>query len=429
MLQGYNSPFDATVTKLLKDAGVASHNLRTCHSMDEFGMGSHSQYAHEGAVKSIYSRGGVGLSPGGSSGGSAVSVAKGECDVALGTDTGGSVRLPAAYMGVLGFKPSYGRISRWGVIQYANSLDTVGILGRRTSELRRIFSILDQHDPQDQTSLSESLRHRMRSTRAHTPLSRLRIGIPLEYNIEELSPIVRATYLATLHTLRRAGHTLHPVSLPSTQSALSAYYVLAPAEASSNLAKYDGIRYGHRTTPPDASPHADPPLPLYAKTRGEGFGEEVKRRILLGSYTLSAEAMDNYFIQAQRIRRLVQRDFDRVFAQQNPLLDPRAESGEEETKVDLLLVPTAPTLPPTIEELARQSPLESYMNDVFTVPASLAGLPAISIPVSVPGDEGLKLESTDVRTAGMQLIGQFGDDDLLLGAAQHLHHELLVDES
>ena len=422
MLQGYRSPFDATVVKLLKEAGVASQNLGLGHSMDEFGMGSHSQYAHEGAVQSIYSRGGVALSPGGSSGGSAVSVAKGECEVALGTDTGGSVRLPAAYMGVLGFKPSYGRISRWGVIQYANSLDTVGILGRHTADLHRIFSILDQHDPQDQTSLSDSLRQRIRPRK----LKNLRIGIPLEYNIHELSPIVRKTYLATLNLLRNAGHTLHTVSLPSTRSALSAYYVLAPAEASSNLAKYDGIRYGHRTTPTDASPHANPPLPLYAKTRDEGFGEEVKRRILLGAYTLSSEAMDNYFIQAQRVRRIVQRDFDQVFALQNPLLNNHnAAVDEEDGKVDLLLAPTAPTLPPTIEELKRQTTLESYMNDVFTVPASLAGLPAISIPVPLPEEERAGMESTDVRTAGMQLIGQFGDDHLVLDAAQQLYHELL----
>ncbi|GIZ37785.1 hypothetical protein CKM354_000122100 [Cercospora kikuchii] len=425
MLQDYNSPFDATVVELLKAAGPFDHDVDIQGSMDEFGMGSHSQYAHEGPVKSLYSRGGVSLSPGGSSGGSAVAVAKGACEVALGTDTGGSVRLPAAYTGVLGFKPSYGRISRWGVIQYANSLDTVGILGRRVEKLEETFALLDKYDARDQTSLSKSLRERIRSQSSRNT-ERLRIGIPIEYNIKELSPIVKRTYLDTLRSLRNAGHSLHAVSLPSTQSALSAYYVLAPAEASSNLAKYDGIRYGHRTSTTDASPHNDPPLPLYTKTRGEGFGDEVKRRILLGAYTLSSEAMDNYFIQAQRVRRLVQQDFDRVFAQQNPLLDPTSESlSEEEDKVDLLLTPTAPTLPPTIEELAKQSPLESYMNDVFTVPASLAGLPAISVPVPVPEAERAKLEDTDIKTAGMQLIGQFGDDELVLRAAKQLYHELL----
>ncbi|KAM3421713.1 Glutamyl-tRNA(Gln) amidotransferase subunit A [Cercospora zeina] len=424
MLQDYHSPFDATVVELLKAAGRFDEDIDLCGSMDEFGMGSHSQYAHEGPVQSLYSRCGIALSPGGSSGGSAVAVARGACEVALGTDTGGSVRLPAAYTGVLGFKPSYGRISRWGVIQYANSLDTVGILGRQVEKLEETFAILDKHDTRDQTSLSESLRKRIRSQSSRR-FERLRIGIPIEYNIKELSPIVKKTYLDTLRLLRKAGHTLHAVSLPSTQSALSAYYVLAPAEASSNLAKYDGIRYGHRTTTSDASPHADRPLPLYAKTRGEGYGEEVKRRILLGAYTLSSEAMDNYFIQAQRVRRLVQQDFNRVFAQQNPLLDAAGDEGGDVNKVDVLLTPTAPTLPPTVDELAKQLPLESYMNDVFTVPASLAGLPAISVPVPVPSAERVTVEDTDIGTAGMQLIGQFGDDEFVLRAAKQLYHELL----
>ncbi|KAF2210709.1 hypothetical protein CERZMDRAFT_113233 [Cercospora zeae-maydis SCOH1-5] len=424
MLQDYESPFDATVVELLKAAGRLDEAVDLRGSMDEFGMGSHSQYAHEGPVRSLYSRGGVALSPGGSSGGSAVAVAGGACEVALGTDTGGSVRLPAAYMGVLGFKPSYGRISRWGVIQYANSLDTVGVLARHVEKLEKTFAVLDKHDARDQTSLSESLRGRIKSQSSRR-FEHLRIGIPIEYNIKELSPMVKTTYLDTLRLLRKAGHTLHAVSLPSTQSALSAYYVLAPAEASSNLAKYDGIRYGHRTTTSDASPYANPPLPLYAKTRGEGFGEEVKRRVLLGAYTLSSEAMDNYFIQAQRVRRLVQQDFDRVFAQQNPLLDAAGDEGGDGDKVDVLLTPTAPTLPPTVDELAKQSPLESYMNDVFTVPASLAGLPAISVPVPVPSAERAKLEDTDIGTAGMQLIGQFGDDELVLRAAKQLYHELL----
>lgn len=389
--------------------------------MDEFGMGSHSQFSHDGRVKSIYSRGGIALSPGGSSGGSAVAVARGECLAALGTDTGGSVRLPAAYLGILGFKPSYGRISRWGVIQYANSLDTVGILGQKMPDIRTIFDVLDKYDAQDPTSLLPAVRQRFPKS-TDTASRSLRIGIPLEYNIAELSPIIRQTYLSTLQILQSAGHTLHPLSLPLTRSALSAYYILAPAEASSNLAKYDGIRYGHRTicSPGDASPNADPPLPLYAQTRSEGFGDEVKRRILLGAYTLSSEAMDNFFIQAQKVRRKVQRDdFDRVFAKPNPLLDhDDAPGAEENAKVDFLLTPTAPTLPPTISELEKQSPLEMYMNDVFTVPASLAGLPAISVPAPLPKDLVEMMDETDVKSAGMQIIGQFGDDESVLDAAE-----------
>lgn len=346
-------------------------------------------------------------------------MASGLCWAALGTDTGGSVRLPASYMGIAGFKPSYGRVSRWGVIQYANSLDTVGVLAQRVADTRQIFACLDQYDRRDPTSSTMSVRRRTQEWQAGKTSGKFRIGIPVEYNIEELSPVVKGTYISALNALQAAGHSLHSVSLPTTKRALSAYYVLAPAEASSNLAKYDGIQYGHRTSDSDASPYASPPLPLYAQTRDEAFGDEVKRRILLGAYTLSSTAMDNYFIQAQKVRRLVQQDFDRVFRQPNPLLD-RDPSGEETEQVDLLLTPTAPTLPPTVEETQAQSPVESYMNDVFTVPASLAGLPAISIPVPLSRKWRDGMDEDDVNTAGMQLIGQFGDDETVLEAAELL---------
>ncbi|RMZ32823.1 hypothetical protein D0859_03046 [Hortaea werneckii] len=235
---------------------------------------------------------------------------------------------------------------------------------------------------EDPTSLPTSLREKLNGSGSGQRKA-LRIGVPAEYNIEELSPPVRAAYSRTLSALQSAGHTLHAISLPSTRRALSAYYILAPAEASSNLAKYDGVRYGHRTSSgPDAAPTTQN-LPLYAQTRGEAFGAEVQCRILLGAYTLSSEALSNYFIQAQRVRRLVQRDFDRVFARPNPLHDDHNGGGstapgsrrepDEADVVDIILTPTAPTLPPTLEEVRRQSPVESYMNDVFTVPASLAG--------------------------------------------------------
>ncbi|SMR48893.1 unnamed protein product [Zymoseptoria tritici ST99CH_1E4] len=412
-LSNFKTPYTATVVDLLTGAGAT---VQHGQNMDEFGMGSHSQFSNHGPVKSSFSRAGTSLSPGGSSGGSAISVATGECWAAIGTDTGGSVRLPAAYTGVVGFKPSYGRISRWGVIQYANSLDTVGVMARSVADVRRVFGVVDRWDWRDGTSLKDGLRERMSSSGKGKSL---RIGVPAEYNVAEVSPVVREVYTRTLQALQAAGHILVPVSLPTTREALSAYYVLAPAEASSNLAKYDGIRYGHRTSTSDASPNADPPLPLYAQTRGEGFGPEVKRRILLGAYTLSSEAMDNYFIQAQKVRRLVQQDFDRVFYKENPLLSAEAKCDDEEA-VDLLLTPTAPTLPPTIVELEEQSSLESYMNDVFTVPASLAGLPAISIPIALTAEQRDGMEETDVRSVGMQLIGQFGDDNAVLSAAELL---------
>lgn len=410
ILSTHRSPFEATVVKILKQNGA---KISSKANLDEFGMGSHSQNSYYGPVHNQFMRDGVPLSPGGSSGGSAVAVATGQCWAALGTDTGGSVRLPAAYTAMVGFKPSYGLLSRWGVIQYANSLDTVGVLAKTTQDARTLFEILDRYDEQDPTSLPISVRQRIRSD-PRTAEKGLRIGIPLEYIITELSPAVRAAYSSILHALQSQGHSLHSVSLPTTQQALSAYYVLAPAEASSNLAKYDGVRYGFRPEGSDASPKEG--LPLYAKTRGEGFGPEVQRRILLGAYTLSSEAIDNYFIQAQKVRRLVQRDFDRVFAQQNPLMD--ADEEMTQGNVDVLLTPTAPSLPPTVEEVKRQSSVESYMNDVFTVPASLAGLPAASIPVTLPDAVRERLEDSDVTSAGMQVIGQFGDDKLVLQTAE-----------
>ena len=413
ILANHASPFEATVVKLLRqhDATIYSKT-----NLDEFGMGSHSQNSYNGAVLNLFSRDGVPLSPGGSSGGSAVAVAMNECWAALGTDTGGSVRLPAAYTGVVGFKPSYGLLSRWGVIQYANSLDTVGVIARNTEDTRTLSELLNRYDDHDPTSLPLSVRERIKANRKPAT-SALRIGIPTDYNIHELSSAVRATYISTLLRLQSEGHTLHPVRLPSTRQALSAYYVLAPAEASSNLAKYDGVRYGFRSDGPDALPKQN--LPLYAKTRGEGFGDEVKRRILLGAYTLSSEAIDNYFIQAQKVRRLVQQDFDRVFASRNLLLGPEdAAPVKSDGKVDVLLTPTAPTLPPTIEEVKKQSPVESYMNDVFTVPASLAGLPAASVPVALPDRAREGMEDGDVETAGMQIIGQFGDDGIVLQVAE-----------
>jgi len=383
--------------------------------MDEFGMGSHSRPPFTNPVLSNFKRHGDVLSAGGSSGGSAVAVATGQCWAALGTDTGGSVRLPAAYTATVGFKPSYGRLSRWGVLAYANSLDTVGTLTSNVDDARMLLRCLDHFDGRDPTSLPDAVRERIRHLlSAHDPQrqrsQRLRIGIPLEYNIASLALPVKTAWSKLLHALQDAGHTLHSVSLPTTQQALSAYYVLAPAEASSNLAKYDGVRYGHRTMGPDASPGEN--LPLFAATRGLGFGAEVQRRILLGAYTLSSDAMDNYFLQAQKVRRLVQADFDRVFAFEHPLHDGYdVVKSDNNGGVDILVTPTAPTLPPTLAEVARQTPIENYMNDVFTVPASLAGLPALSVPFDL--DQNASEEEV-LESVGMQVIGQFGDDDLVL---------------
>ena len=307
------------------------------------------------------------------------------------------------------------------MVPYANSLDTVGIFASKCSRpLRRIVSRLSLHDPQDPTSLAVDFRARLKhvkvsKARHWEEVEQLKIGVPVEYNIEELQPIIRNAWIRVLEWLQSMGHVIIPVSLPSTKLALSAYYVLAAAEAASNLAKYDGVRYGTPTNVNESAGNV-----LYDNVRGNGFGDEVKRRILLGSYTLSSAAIDNHFIQAQKIRRMVQRDFNRVFAMPNPLRLPEqfdlSDLGEGikledklgPAQVDVLICPTAPTLPPLLEEVHNQAPVDSYMNDVFTVPASLAGLPAVSIPIDIARSHD------NVPFAGIQVIGQYWDDYLVL---------------
>ncbi|KAI1483258.1 amidase signature enzyme [Daldinia eschscholtzii] len=440
ILAGNNIPFEATIVRQLRQRGSTVTGKA---GMDEFGMGTHSTTSAFEDIRNV-----CGLekySAGGSSGGSAVAVRKGEAELALGTDTGGSVRMPAAYTGTVGFKPSYGMLSRWGVVPYANSLDTVGLLSRTVGPIGTAIigqKLYLEHDPNDPTSLPSHVRQRCAAERRgydswnpgqNGTIQGLTFGIPIEYNIEELDPRIRQGWLTAAQKIEELGGRIVPVSLPSTKNALSAYYVIAPAEASSNLAKYDGIRYGQRNREQASDSFEGI---LYGKTRETGFGSEVKRRILLGSYTLSSEAMDNYFIQAQKVRRLVRRDFDRVFKLSNPLEDqqPFDLSDMEDTvhlenkfgpaQVDFLLCPTAPTTPPLLEDVMRQTPLDSYMNDVFTVPASLAGLPAISVPMDIPvdpSDEEQKLLSF----GGMQLIGQYWDDARLLSVADVLAPHIL----
>ncbi|ROT40996.1 glutamyl-tRNA amidotransferase subunit A [Sodiomyces alkalinus F11] len=434
ILAGYSSPFEATIVRQLRDRGAVVVGKT---NMDEFGMGSHSTHSSHGPVLNPLSEVPP-TSAGGSSGGSAVAVRVGDADIALGTDTGGSIRLPAAYCGVVGYKPSYGMLSRWGVVPYANSLDTVGLFARDATAIENLVfgtKLDEEHDPNDPTSLSTNFRtsHRTRQQQQQQQQQQekgpIRVGVPLEYNIEELDPLIRTAWSDAANVLSDAGVEIVPVSLPSTRQALAAYYVIAPAEASSNLAKYDGVRYGVRGEESDAAGEV-----LYSKTRGDGFGDEVKRRILLGSYSLSSEAMDNYFIQAQKVRRLVQRDFDRVFRIENPLYDAqqfdlsdmsdnvRLEDKLGPSQVDFLLCPTAPTFAPRMQDLETQTPVEVYMNDVFTVPASLAGLPAVSIPVTIRSPAPDADESRKV--AGLQLIGQYWDDRRLLNMAADLSSRL-----
>lgn len=272
-----------------------------------------------------------------------------------------------------------------------------------------VSGVINRYDPQDPTSLTPATRSRIAEetqSAAKTRRGGLRIGVPREYNIEELSPIVGEAWRKSLEYLQSQGHTVHPVSLPTTDKALSTYYVLGPAEASSNLARYDGVRYGTRDEDvPDNAGGA-----LYAKTRDCGLGSEVKHRILLGAFTLSAEAMDNYFIQAQKVRRLVQLDFNEVFRLEHPLHETPPPAQEGGPDVDVLVCPTTFAPPPLMRHLDNHSPIESYVNDVFTVPASLAGLPALSVPVPVDAHGHGEHDSR----VGIQVIGQFGDDKLVL---------------
>ncbi|EHY59241.1 Trimeric GatFAB AmidoTransferase(AdT) complex subunit [Exophiala dermatitidis] len=441
-LRGFCLPQNATLTKLLESAGMIVLGKT---NMDEFGMGSHTINSAFGASSNGDPRRPGALSVGGSSGGSALAVAQDLAHIAIGTDTGGSIRLPAAYMSLIGFKPSYGMISRFGVVPYANSLDTVGIIAKSAADIRLTFDILRRPDASDPTCLTAESRKRIQITknrrrasvlesninvtpafsprdgiappkqrawaRSHFDFQRSfarRIGVPIEYNIAEMHPLVRWAWTATLSHLQMYGFEIVPISLPSTKHALSSYYVLAPAEASSNLAKYDGVRYGaERTRPSDDDAGA-----LYSGYRGDNLGPEVKRRILLGTYSLSAGAMDNYFIQAQKIRRMVQKDFDAVFRMPHPFQD---DAPFNKHGVDMIVVPTAPTPPPHVRFLKDASPVESYMNDVFTVPASLAGLPAISVPGPRHPDYPWKAE----RAVGIQVIGQYGDDFSVIYFAQN----------
>ena len=384
-----------------------------------------------------------GHSAGGSSGGSAVAVASGDTTSALGTDTGGSVRLPAAWNGIVGFKPSYGRVSRWGVVAYANSLDTVGFMAGDVKDVRALFEVCDEYDAKDPTSLSVSTRSRIdEALHRRGRGQRLKIGVPREWNVAELTPQWRQLWEQTLSKLQDQGHSIHAVSLPHTKHALSAYYVLAPAEASSNLAKFDGVRYGSASPPsnsstasteelsapspnpstpeltPDTSPSrsSQPQRPgntLYTAVRASFFGPEVQRRILLGAYTLSAEAKDNYFIRAQKMRRLVVGDFNAIFTLPDPLRSHTStdtssdDSSEGVEGVDVLITPTTSGPPPLLEELEKEvqaDPTKQFTTDVFTVPASLAGLPAVSVP--------------GIEEWGTQVIGQFGDDEAVLRAAE-----------
>ena len=342
------------------------------------------------------------------------------------------MRLPAAYNGIHGFKPSYGLLSRWGIAAYANSLDTVGLMAFSKYGIFVVFhALLTAAFPKSSslpdTPVQDTFRDPTVVKRVAEAVSitlyseperrNRRIGVPLEYNTKEMDPCIRRVWLKSLQALQQYGHSIHLVSLPTTQIALSAYYVIAAAEASSNLAKYDGVRYGKLHN------HGSSDLASFAETRGALLGQEVKRRILLGSYSLSAGAIDNHFIKAQKVRRLVQADFNKVFRKSNPLIDRQNTIANEEG-VDFLLAPTAPTLPPKLNSLSSKSSVDAFSDDVFTVPASLAGLPAYSISLHSNNKKGHDTVAyPGLNHIGLQVIGQYGSDAEVLRASLHIQNQ------
>ena len=368
MLKGYRSPFDCTAYVRLKNDGCV---LLGKNNLDEFTMGSSNEYSAYGPCKNAWDQSRV---AGGTSGGSAVAVAAGQSALSLGSDTGGSVRQPAGFNGVFGLKPTYGRVSRYGLIAHASSLDQIGILGRSAEDVALALECIAGEDEMDSTCLKESVEPFAQVVGDSSDFSGIRIGVPQEYFLEGLNEEIAQSVRAAIATLEARGAQIVEVSLPHTEYALAAYYIIEFAEASSNLARYDGIRYGHR------SADAETLELLYRKTRSEGFGPEVKRRIMLGSYVLSAGYYEAYYEKAQQVRTLLIDDFRAAFA----------------NHCDVIACPVSPS---TAFELGActKDPLAMYLADVYTVPVNLAGLPGLSVPCGVASD-GLPI--------GLQLIGK-----------------------
>ena len=380
MLEGYRSPFDATVVTRLADAGMVTLGKLNC---DEFAMGSGNENSAYGAVRNPWDASRV---PGGSSGGSAAAIAARLVPAATGTDTGGSIRQPASFCGITGIKPTYGRASRYGMIAYASSLDQGGPMARSAEDCALLLSAMCGPDP-DRDSTSLDVPAEDFSAELHDDLTGLRIGIPKEFFGEGLAADVRAAVDGALAELRKLGATLVPISLPRTELAIPVYYIIAPAEASSNLSRYDGVKFGHR-----ARDYTDLES-MYKKSRAEGFGSEVKRRIMTGTYVLSHGYYDAYYLQAQKIRRMIAQDFQDAFGQ-----------------CDVIAGPVAPTVAWPIGQNAGD-PVADYLADIFTLPASLAGLPGLSVPA------GFGAHNMPV---GLQLIGNYFQEARLLNVAHRL---------
>ncbi len=382
ILKGFVPQYESFVTSKLWQAGGVMLGKT---NLDEFAMGSSNTTSNFGNVINPWKAKGStkDLVPGGSSGGSAAAVAARMCLAATGTDTGGSIRQPAAFCGIVGIKPTYGRCSRWGVIAFASSLDQAGMFARNVRDAAITQTVICGHDPQDSTSQLLAVPDFEKALSGN--IKGLRIGIPKEYRVDGIDSEISALWDKGIGWLKSAGAEIIDVSLPHTKYALPTYYIIAPAEASSNLSRYDGIRYGQRVTPQGGSL-----TDMYCQTRAAGFGKEVKRRIMIGTYVLSAGYYDAYYKKAQRVRYLIAQDFKNVFE-----------------KVDALLTPTAPSAAFAIGENS-DDPVKMYLNDVFTIPSSLAGLPALSLPAGL-SDKGLPL--------GLQLIGKAFDEETVFRIA------------
>jgi len=383
ILENFSPPYNASAVERLLAAGVVVLGKT---NTDEFAMGSSTENSAYGPTHNPWD---LERAPGGSSGGSAASVAARLAPIALGTDTGGSVRQPASFCGVTGVKPTYGRVSRYGLIAYGSSLDVVGALGRSAADTAQVFSLMAGHDPQDATSMQLPVPQIDLSTPPQEVLAGLRIGVPDEYFIAGIQAEVESAVREAIGLLQAMGAIVKPVGLPHTEYALPVYYLIAPAEASANLARYDGVRYGPRSP-------ADAIWDVFKRTRGEKFGPEVKRRIMLGAYALSAGYYDAYYGQAQKVRTLIKRDFEAAFE-----------------SVDVIAAPVAPTTAFRIGEHG-DDPLAMYLEDVFTLPANLAGVPGLAFPVGFDS-QGLP--------GGMRLMGPHFGEDLLFQTA-HAYQQI-----
>jgi len=388
ILENYVSAYNATAVKRLKEAGVSFLGKT---NMDEFAMGSSTENSAFGMVKNPLD---ISRVPGGSSGGSAAAVAADLCVFALGSDTGGSIRQPAAFCGVVGLKPTYGRVSRHGLIAMASSLDQIGPITKTVADAASIMNVIAGHDIFDSTTVSQEVLDFTRNL--EKDIKGLRVGVPKEFFGGGLNKEVSAKVLASIELLREAGATIHEISLPHTEYALAVYYIVMPSEVSANLARFDGIRYGHSSQKGEAL------LDTYLASRAEGFGAEPKRRIMLGTYALSSGYYDAYYLKAQKVRALIKKDFDEAFS-------PSADG------VDVIVGPTAPTVAFKAGEKS-EDPLAMYLSDIYTVPVNLAGLPAISIPCGMGSESNLPV--------GFQIIGKLFDEGTVLQVAANLERAL-----